>query len=536
MRRPHRPIGIAVVTGIVAIAPAGASASRTLCVGDGTGCAATIQSALSAARDGDVISIGAGTYRGPLVITKSVRLTGAGPDATTIRGGGPVVTVGEFLAAHQPTVVITGVTISGGVTTSSDESQAFTGADGVFAAGGGLKINPAADFKRGATVTVSDSVISGNRVAPTATMPFGPPCPDGPCPFAKALGGGIDNWGRLTLQRTTVSNNVAAGVASDALGAGINTWWPGSLELHDSDVVRNRATVIAPNGRFAEGGGIYLDPGVPLVVDGGSVSRNRASLTSELPYFVPGADPIDMHASGGGIHAGDGNSVTITGASLNGNEARVSDPNGEPYAFDAALMPGGGSLRLSDVVIDGNAIVADVGSSENAGPSGSALDVTGQATLTRVRVTHNTIVVRSDNGFADANGAVYAGDPGGALIEQSTIADNEVRAASVSGRARVRGAGLINDGVLSLRSTEITGNSGSASAPAGAAEGGGIWNGSMFNPPPIRLTLRDTQVTHNTLGGSTGIAIAGGGLWTAFPVTAFDSLISGNAPDDCSGC
>src|SRR5262245_21756540 len=122
MRPPHRPLVIAVVTGTVAIAPTGASWARTLCVGDGKGCASTIQSALSAARDGDVISIGAGTYRGPLVITKSVRLAGAGADATTIRGGGPVVSVGEFLAARPPTVVIAGVTITGGVTTSSDES------------------------------------------------------------------------------------------------------------------------------------------------------------------------------------------------------------------------------------------------------------------------------------------------------------------------------------------------------------------------------------------------------------------------------
>jgi hypothetical protein len=191
---------------------------------------------------------------------------------------------------------------------------------------------------------------------------------------------------------------------------------------------------------------------------------------------------------------------------------------------------------MRDVVIDGNAVVADVGSSENGGPSGSAIDITGPARLTRVRITHNTTVVRSDDGFADANGAVYAGDPDGALIEQSTIADNEVRAVSVSGRARVRGAGLINDGILSLRSTEIVGNSGSASAPAGAAEGGGIWNGSMFNSPPIRLTLRDTRVTRNRLDGSGGIALAGGGLWTAFPISSFDSLISANSPDDCSGC
>src|SRR5207244_7953665 len=121
------------------------------------------------------------------------------------------------------------------------------------------------------------------------------------------------------------------------IDAYITSCSPGPVDPHYSDFVHYRAIAPAPNGRFAEGGGIYLAPGVPLVIDGGSVSRNRASLTSELPYFVPGSDPIDMQASGGGIHAGDGNSVTITGASLNGNEARVSDPNGELYAFDAAL-------------------------------------------------------------------------------------------------------------------------------------------------------------------------------------------------------
>src|SRR5262245_9691130 len=68
---------------------------RTLCVGTRAACAATIQSALAAADDGDVINVAAGRYRGPLTITKSVTLAGAGAAATTIDGGGPVVTVGE---------------------------------------------------------------------------------------------------------------------------------------------------------------------------------------------------------------------------------------------------------------------------------------------------------------------------------------------------------------------------------------------------------------------------------------------------------
>ena len=73
----------------------------------------------------------------------------------------------------------------------------FTGKEGVFAAGGGIEIPPNADFSGGATVKVNDSVIDGNRVAPSDTVPVGLPCPGGiDCPFAFAGGGGIDSGAR----------------------------------------------------------------------------------------------------------------------------------------------------------------------------------------------------------------------------------------------------------------------------------------------------------------------------------------------------
>ena len=529
---------VVLATGSLLALSSGSAWAHTLCVGGGSGCHPTIQSALDAADDGDVIGIAPGKYRGPITITKSVTLAGAGASATVIKGGGPVVTIGEFLATPQPTVAITGVTITGGVTSSSPESQEWTGTDDVIALGGGLKINPAADFSTGATVTLSDSIVTGNRVAPTATLPFGPPCPDGACPFAWAKGGGIDNWGRLTLDDTTVSDNVAAGVASDATGGGIHVFSPGTLTLRDSHVSGNRATASTPNGRFAEGGGINTDPEVDLTISGGSVSDNTARLTSRLPYFVPGEDPLEMNANGGGVHAGDGGSVTILDASLNGNAVSVSDPNGEPVAFDSALHPGDGPLVLRNDTIHRNQLVANVGSSAHVGASGSALDINGPAMVAHVHITSNSTAVSSQSGTAEANGAVYSGNVKSrpAVIEHSTITENTVSASSPGGVALMKGAGLVNDGLLHLDDVLITRNTGQATAPQGSGQGGGIWNGAMFNLPPIRLTLRDTQVTHNELKASAGLEVRGAGMFTSFPVALTNSLIAQNTPDQCFGC
>src|SRR5262249_29825643 len=143
-------------------------------------------------------------------------LAGAGAGKTVISGGGPVMTIGTFGASSEPTVSISGVTITGGVTRSSPESVPCTGKAGAWAARGGLPGPPrpcssgrdgvcqADDFGGGATVTITNSVITGNLVAPTDSVPYGP-C--GGCPAAWAFGGGIDTAGSLTLANTTVSDN-----------------------------------------------------------------------------------------------------------------------------------------------------------------------------------------------------------------------------------------------------------------------------------------------------------------------------------------
>ena len=54
----------------------------------------------------------------------------------------------------------------------------------------------------------------------------------------------------------------------------------------------------------------------------------------------------------------------------------------------------------------------------------------------------------------------------------------------------------------------------------------------------MQLTLQHTTVTRNSLTGSHGIKVQGGGLFSAPPATVVlrDSLITVNVPDQCSGC
>jgi hypothetical protein len=124
-------------------------------------------------------------------------------------------------------------------------------------------------------------------------------------------------------------------------------------------------------------------------------------------------------------------------------------------------------------------------------------------------------------------------------LTNSRIEGNTVTASAPNGDATVLGAGFLNNATLLLDHDRITDNTGRADGLSGLAQGGGIWNGDLFvlheTPPPV--TLEHTSVTGNTLTGSAGVTVQGGGLFTdGFPVTLTDSRIEDNTPDQCVGC
>jgi hypothetical protein len=101
-------------------------------------------------------------------------------------------------------------------------------------------------------MTISDSVISANRLTATTTTGS-----------ASVEGGGISNLGVLTLRNTSVGGNsgTASGPGGSARGGGI---WNGSvpdgppsvrLALVDSAVTHN--TLTASPGITVQGGGLF---------------------------------------------------------------------------------------------------------------------------------------------------------------------------------------------------------------------------------------------------------------------------------------
>ena len=495
----------------------------------------SLQTRIDQSRPGDTIRLTRGTYPGPLRIDHSLTLAGAGANATVIRGGGPVVRI-DSPTATPPTVQIEGVTITGGVTTSSDHCGPLCGPEyvGGTALGGGIEVAPAPNDGVGATVIVRDSVVTGNRAANGETVSsIRAVCPGGPCRFGLGSGGGIDNWGNLTLVRTRVTNNQAGGpISSDATGGGIASG-AGSLTLDHSVVGENHAVAVPPYGRFAEGGGLFVSAGA-LTVRASLIDGNAANLTSSFPAKVSDVG-VDMNANSGGIHVGDGVPTTIDDSSISRNEVTATDPIGASLAFDAALLIGHSPATISDTIIDANRISAVSLNTSDTGSAGSIVELDAGGTITRTAITRNTMLQRSTQGLASVNGALtvanFDGNPKPLVITDSVVAGNSATAITRTGDAVVQGAGVFNDSLLTLRRVLVHDNTANADGPSGRAEGGGIWNSDEFTGPPVELTLDHVAVTGNALLGGRAIERRGGGLYTTYPFTQTATVIGRNAPD-----
>lgn len=501
---------------------------------------------VAAARDGDTVAVAGGTYAGGFVIDKNVTLRGAGARQTVIQGGGPVITVGVFDAATEPTVTLRDLTVTGGLTRSS-------GGEPETATGGGIWIPPSTDGGVGANLTIVDSAITGNTAAPAVSVDAGPnhPCSEtSDCQFALAGGGGIDTWGNLTVADSVISDNTAAGpVTSDADGGGIYGQ-QGTLTVQDSVITRNQSIAGPAAGRFAEGAGIMFDtsfsggcvapaPACRVVIRDTAVQDNRSALTTSLPAFAQGV-LIQPGANAGGVHIGNGIPTTVLNTDVTDNVASADNPTGEGSAIDAAVNVGDSPLTMRDVGISGNRTLTITGSSEDVGPAGSTLELDGPGDLSDVDLERNVSRETSPGGLATAGGALavfnFSGDPALVSVRDSVISANVTESDSSTGQAVVLGAGVLNNSLLSFERVTVTGNVGRADGQGGVAQGGGIWNGVDLSGPPVELTLSRSAVVGNVLAASPGIDRQGGGLYTTSPVSLNQTLIARNRPDQCVGC
>lgn len=501
----RRTLALAAVPALVAAVAAFAGAAEAgpaadLCVGGKPGCYASIQAAVDAAQDGDTIKIGPGTFPGGITIAKDVTLVGTSAGATTIEGGGPVVTIGDGTA--DLTVSISRVTITGGFNRSVPDS--------FFPSGGGVLIPPASDGTTGAAVTISDSVIARNRTAPEPDEPkAGCPC---------AFGAGINNAGTLTVTNTRISDNVVGSTAADssaavyAAGGGIFNAAQATLTVRRSVVSGNRAAVSPPNGYNTDGGGI-VSYGA-LTVEDSVVRDNR----SEVEASAPSSFLSDhfTEANAGGLYLAPRSSTTISRSRISGNGVHSTNTAGDASA-EAAGIDAEGTLLLTDCAVQSNSAAAIVPSMSGflAETDGGGMQVRGTGTVRTVRrclITKNSLTSTSESGQVLASGAGIA---------------------SISGN-------------LTLERTVVAANSATAIGVGGFEFGGGIAN-VLVDPDPRTpapvLMLSDTVITANTLTASDGVLSQGGGLYTKNPFTGdpfsvamTHTVIAGNKPDQCVGC
>jgi hypothetical protein len=317
--------------------------------------AGSLRAAIAAASDGDTIQFDAALNgqtvtltSGELVLDKSISISGPGPNLLAVSRDQQVSAFRILNVMPGHTVMIQGLTISGG------------SADGT--SGGGI-------FNDGATLTIVNSIVGGN--------------------LASVNGGGISNdGGTLTIINSTVSSNSAAGSGLPiASGGGISNG--GALEITNSTISDNWARIwgggilnggtvtitdstVRGNLSSQDGGGIYNQG--TLTIRSSTVSSNTSPFGGGIVNGGDNALIANSTVSGnfasvgaGGIF--NGRTLTITNSTLSGNSA----PNGGGIHNSGSLMIGHTTLKAGFSganIFDNGGSVTSLGynlSSDNGG-------------------------------------------------------------------------------------------------------------------------------------------------------------------------
>jgi len=349
--------------------PAGAGACPADC---------SLRQALAAVTPGGAVAVPPGRYSiaGQLLIAQDVTIAGAGARATSIvqTAGGRVIEVAAG------TVVISGVTITGGRTSSG-------GGEPNAGVGGGIWIDTPG------SLTVTDSAIVGNH--------------------AYQSGGVIDVNGRLTLVRSTVAGNGATG------GLGIG----GGIDSFGISVTLVNST-IAANTSSRDGGGLFTAS--PASLTNVTLAANTAFAGSGLS--VSGAPPVTLLntilSANNGVNCG--GSIASLGHNLSSDASCGLSDSTDLENADARL----GQLQNNGGQTDTLA----------PGPSSAALDA---ASLTACPSTDQRGIARPQGAGCDIGAVERLASSAGLLAFSDgcsivvTPPDGSSSTVVVDGRARV---------------------------------------------------------------------------------------------------
>ena len=368
----------------------GAAATQPKClvVGDG-GSHGTLQAAVDAASPGDTLRV-KGTCYGDTTISKNLTIIGQSNPAfgpATLNGGNSRPKPGSVVTVDEGiNVAITGLTITGG-------SGSYVPERGIF--GGGI-------LNYG-SLTLANATVSGNKAE---------------------TGGGIANRpnGSLTLKNSTVTDNRGGGSDLQGGNGGIDN--VGSLTLIDSTVAGNR-------GYFA------------AIGNGGSLTLIDSTVTANRDVVV------------GGIE---------NGGPLRLINSTVSDNRG---AFGGGISNSFfGSVTINNSTVVGNTAFQDEG---EAGYGGGIKNA-GSMTLTNSTIARNTVEEGRGGGISNR---------GLVTLNNSNVAENEATPClhcfgAVQGG---RGGGIENEAFPGeYQGSLILNGSSSVTENTATEHGGGILN------------------------------------------------------------
>jgi len=297
---------IAVVAGVIVLRPA-----PVITV---PGDFPTIQAAIDAAEDGDVIVVDPGIYRENIDFRgKAITLRSTAPDdpqvvaATVIDGGnnGSVVTFRDGETAES---VLSGFTITGGSGTWERLELEFEGEKREVEGyrGGGILVI-------GSSPTIKNNSIAGNT--------------------AKSSGGGI---AVMVGSSPAIKNNSIADNTAELDGGGIAVMFGSSPAIENNSIADNTAE---------GGGGIAVAVGSSPAIKNNSIADNTAELVGGGIAVVRASPAIENNSIadntaevGGGIAVVVDSSPAITGNIITDNRA---DSEG-----GAIWVSGGSTLRL----------------------------------------------------------------------------------------------------------------------------------------------------------------------------------------------
>lgn len=420
-------VGVLAPIAATVIAPTAAFAVNRVVSSTADAGPNTLRQAVADAVNGDVITFQFGL--GPVVLTSaSITID----KNLTIRGNGAANTAVTRTAAPE-TPRFSVFVINGGSTVTLDMLRI---SNGVAVSGAGID-----NF---GTLTLSRSTVSGNfgldpgegtvrgvglsnEIGSTATITNTEITGNTAEDVAAVSGGGVYNAGTMSLANSSVSNNTVSSFF-DALGGGIANQTPTSLTLTDTIVANNSATA---QGSASDGHGGGID-----------------------------------HEVGG---------LTVTSSIIRGNQVAGG---GELSSQEVTLQSGGGegaglylnaSATINRSEISGNVVTG--GATQEGG--GVYVVSNGQVQST-VTITNTTI---ANNTATSDGGGLYNGDSG--------LANTNLLSDTVAGNIS-SGAALLNDfGTLSQRNT-IVYNPGSATECTGTMtnNGNNLTFGEAFGTCP----------------------------------------------------